>query len=83
MLTIKVLGSGCANCRRVETVVRQTVERLGVEAEILQLKDYDEILKYPMAATPGLVVNEQLVCAGRVPSEAEVTGWISAALGKT
>ncbi|HEX7395449.1 MAG TPA: thioredoxin family protein [Anaerolineaceae bacterium] len=76
MITVKVLGSGCANCKRLEATARKVVESLGIEAEILHVTEYAEIMKYPILSTPGLVVNEKLVSAGRIPSEAEIAGWL-------
>jgi small redox-active disulfide protein 2 len=76
MLTIKVLGSGCANCKKLEAITRKVVEGLGVQAEIIKVTDYAEIMKYPILSTPGLVVNEKLVSAGRIPTEAEISGWL-------
>ncbi|HEY3345745.1 MAG TPA: thioredoxin family protein [Anaerolineaceae bacterium] len=80
MLTIKVLGSGCENCKNVEKVARTAVAGLGVEAEVIKVTEWPEIRKYPILATPGLVINEKLVCGGRIPSEAEVTTWLADAL---
>ncbi len=80
MLTIKVLGPGCDNCKKVEMVARKAVNGLGVEAEIIKVTEWPEIKKYPILATPGLVINEQLVCGGRIPNEAEVTTWLANAL---
>lgn len=76
MLNVKILGSGCANCKRLEATTRKVVESLGIEAEIEKVTDYAEIMKYPIMATPGLVVNEKLVSAGRIPSEAEIESWL-------
>ena len=76
MLTIKVLGSGCENCHKVEATARQAVSNMGMQAEFVKVTDWEEIKKYPILATPGLVINEKLVCAGRIPSEAEVTTWL-------
>jgi small redox-active disulfide protein 2 len=78
MLTIKVLGSGCANCKKLEAVTRKVVASMGLEAEIIKVTDYSEIMKYPILATPGLVVNEKLVSAGRIPTEVEITDWLIA-----
>jgi small redox-active disulfide protein 2 len=76
MLTIKVLGPGCENCKKVEATAVKAVVNMGLEAQIEKVTDYAAIHKYPILATPGLVVNEKLVCAGRIPSEAEVTTWL-------
>ena len=78
MITVKVLGSGCANCKRLEATARKVVESLGIEAEILHVTEYAEIMKYPILSTPGLVVNEKLVSAGRIPTEVEIAGWLKA-----
>ena len=78
MINIKVLGSGCANCKRLEAIARKAVDDLGVEAEIEKVTNYNEIMKYPILSTPGLVINEELVSSGRIPSEAEITDWLKA-----
>ena len=77
MLTIKVLGPGCENCKNVESVARKAAAFMGLQAEFIKVTSWDEIKKYPILATPGLVINEKLVCAGRIPSEAEVTTWLA------
>jgi len=80
MLIIKVLGSGCANCKRVEQIARKAIEEMALEAEIIKVTEYPEIMKYNILSTPGLVVNEKVVSSGRIPSAAEVTTFLVNAL---
>lgn len=80
MLTIKVLGPGCANCKRVEQIARQVVATLAVEAEVVKVTDPNQILEHGVLTTPGLVINSRVVCAGRIPTPAEVTTWVTDAL---
>ena len=80
MLTIKVLGPGCENCKRLAWLVERAVNHLAIEAQIIKVTDYPEIMKYNVMSTPGLVINEKLVASGRIPSEAEITTFITSAL---
>lgn len=85
MLSIEILGPGCYNCYLVERVAGAALEALTVddpeiEATLQHVTDWVEMEKYGIRFTPGLVINEKLVCAGRIPSEAEVTGWLRAAI---
>lgn len=79
MVNIKILGSGCANCKRVEAIARKAVETLGIEAEVEKVTEFAEIMKWPILSTPGLVINDKVVSSGRIPSEDEVAGWLKSA----
>ena len=80
MLTIKILGPGCANCKRLEEIARKSAADLGVEAEFVKVSDYKDILAYNILSTPGLVINEKVVSSGRIPAPASVATWITEAL---
>lgn len=80
MVTIKVLGSGCANCQKLAFLTERAITNLALDAKIEKVTDYAEIMKYPILSTPGLVVNEKLVSSGRIPSEAEITTFLTNAL---
>ncbi len=80
MLFIKVLGPGCANCVKVEQIARQAVSNFGIDAQIDKVTDPNDIRNYRILATPGLVINEKVVCAGRIPTEAEVITWLASAM---
>lgn len=80
MLTIKILGTGCPNCKRLETETRKAVESLDVEAEFIKVTDYQDIMDYDILSTPGLVINEQVAASGKIPSREELTSMISRAL---
>jgi small redox-active disulfide protein 2 len=82
MLTIKILGSGCANCKRLEQITQKVVEEMGLEAEVVKVTDYNDILKYNIISTPGLVIDEKVVSSGRIPSPAEITTFLTTAQEK-
>ena len=82
MLNIKVLGPGCVNCHMMRQVAVDALEMLDAEATIQHITDQAEMIKYPIMYTPGLVINEQLVCAGRIPSIKEVISWAEEALAR-
>jgi small redox-active disulfide protein 2 len=80
MLTIKILGSGCENCKRLAYLAERAVTHLAVEAKIIKVTEYADMMAYNIMSTPGLVVNEKLVSSGRMPSEAEITTFLTSAL---
>ena len=82
MVTIEVLGSGCANCQRLEMIAREAVAKFGIEAHVGHVTDIKEIMARGVIATPGLAVNGKLVCAGRVPEAGEIVSMLATALGE-
>ena len=73
MNAIKILGTGCPNCLKLEALVRETLTDLGLEAEIEKVTDIDEIMQWGIMATPGLVLNDSVVLSGRIPSRRQLT----------
>ena len=81
-MNIKILGPGCARCQQLEKTTREVVKELGIDTTIEEVKDINKIVDYAVLTTPGLVINEKLVCAGRVPSKAELARLIGDSLSK-
>ena len=81
-MKIKILGTGCAKCHQLEQVARDVVKELAIDATVEEVKDIKKIMDYHVLTTPGLVINEELVCSGKVPSKAEVTQMIINGLEK-
>jgi small redox-active disulfide protein 2 len=71
-MLIKILGSGCANCVNLERVTRQAAAELGLVAEFEKVTDYGDIASYGVMRTPGLVVDDQVLLSGRVPTSEQV-----------
>jgi small redox-active disulfide protein 2 len=80
MLKIKILGSGCPNCKRLEQETRKAVGNLSIEAEFEKVTDYQKIMEYDILSTPGLVINEKVVSTGRIPSQSELVSLLATAL---
>lgn len=80
-MQIKVLGPGCRNCVTLERVTREAVEALGIDAEIVKVTDYADIAGYGVMSTPGLVVDDEVVLYGRVPTAAHVREILESRLG--
>ena len=75
-MIIKVLGSGCASCKKLEENTRKAVEELGIEATIEKVTDFKQIMAYGVMKTPALVVDEKVKIMGRVPSAEEIKKYL-------
>ena len=82
MLSIKVLGSGCANCHKVEELAKQAISQLGIDAKVEMVTDMQTIMGYGVMSTPGIVINEKVVSAGRVPALSQITTMITTAMAQ-
>ncbi len=75
-MEIKILGTGCPKCQRLEQLAREAIAEAGVKATIIKVTDIDEILRYPIASTPALVIDEVVKSAGRLPTKADIIQWL-------
>jgi small redox-active disulfide protein 2 len=79
MIEIKILGTGCAKCNRLEQLTRDAVAETGVEANIAHVTDINQIFEYPIAITPALVINKAVKSSGGLPRKAQIVEWLTAA----
>ena len=79
-VTIKILGPGCRNCQTLHKLVVDSLAELGLEAEVSKVEDYADIAAYGVMSTPGLVVNEEVVSSGKVPTASAVKELLAQAL---
>ncbi|MCP3933643.1 MAG: thioredoxin family protein [Bacteroidetes bacterium] len=77
MKNIKILGTGCAKCKRTEEVVRQAVNELGIDAQVEKVEDITKILSYNILSTPAVVVDEEVKIKGRLPGLEEVKSLLA------
>lgn len=76
-MIIKILGSGCANCRKLYAIAEQAAQELGAQAELVKVEDMRDIVSYGVMRTPALVINEKVKVFGKVPKIDEVKKYIS------
>lgn len=76
MKNIKVLGTGCANCRNTITLLEAVAKEKGVEVTLEKIEDLAAIMGYGVMSTPGVVIDGAVVHAGGVPSRSKVEGWL-------
>ena len=75
-MLIKILGTGCAKCQRLEQLAREVVAEQGLDASFEHVRDMKEIMAYPITTTPALVIDEEVAVFGRMPSMDEIAGWL-------
>jgi small redox-active disulfide protein 2 len=76
-MDIKVLGSGCANCQTLEKRTVEAIGQLGIDAAVDKVTDFGDIASYGVMSTPALVVDEQVVMSGRVPTVPELVTMLA------
>ncbi len=81
-IEIKVLGPGCANCQRLYVEATKAVSHLGAAAMLSKVEDIKEIMTYKILATPALVIDGEVKCAGRIPQASEIVTWLATAAMK-
>ena len=80
-MNIKILGSCCANCVNLEKAAKQAVSELGIDATFEKVTDYADIASYNIMRTPGLVVDEEVILSGRVPTARQVKELLGPLVG--
>ena len=75
-MNVKVLGTNCSKCKRLESKLRELVEENNIDAEITKVTEIDDILNYGIMMTPGLVINEEVKSVGIVPKDDQLLKWL-------
>ncbi len=81
-MDIKVLGPGCANCKRLYEEAEKAVRQLGMAATITKVEKFEDMAVYKIMMTPALVINGEVKAAGRIPRAVEITTWLANAAMK-
>ena len=77
MKEIKVLGSGCANCRNTVALIEQVAQAKNVAVSLQKVEELRDIMSYGVMSTPGVVIDGKVVHAGGVPSRAKIEQWLA------
>lgn len=76
MKNIKVLGTGCAKCKATIELIKQTSQQLGVQIELTKIEDVQQIMSYGVMSTPAIVIDDNVVHAGGLPSVEQIQTWL-------
>lgn len=74
--SIKVLGTGCANCKTTMKLIEEVAREKGVEIQLEKVEEIQDIMAYGVMSTPGVVVDGKVVHAGGVPGRDKIAGWL-------
>lgn len=77
MKTVKILGTGCANCQNTYKLVEEVAKAKGVDIQLEKVEDLKAIMAYGVMSTPGVVIDGKVVHAGGVPPRTKVEGWFA------
>jgi len=78
-MNIKILGTGCANCKSTMALIEQAAKDLGADVTLEKVEDLAQIMQYGVMTTPGVVIDEKVVHAGGIPERAVIEGWLQGA----
>lgn len=81
-MNVKVLGPGCAKCKKLYAEVEKAVTQSGLPASLEKVEKIDEIMKYGVMTTPALVIDGEVKCSGRIASIPEIVAWLTTAAAK-
>ncbi|MDO6462510.1 thioredoxin family protein [Granulosicoccaceae sp. 1_MG-2023] len=76
MKTIKVLGTGCAKCKNTVQLIEETARTQGVEVKVEKVEDLPQIMAYGVMSTPAVVIDEQVIHKGGIPTQDQVSQWL-------
>ena len=76
MISVKILGTGCKKCLTLEQKVKAVIALNNIDAAVEKVTDLNDIMNYGIMMTPGLVVNEKVVCAGTIPNDEQILNWL-------
>lgn len=77
MKNVKILGTGCANCKNTHALVEEVAKAKGVQIELEKVEDLQKIMGFGVMSTPGVVIDGKVVHAGGVPARSKVEGWFA------
>ncbi|MFC2103675.1 thioredoxin family protein [Bacteroidota bacterium] len=76
MISVKILGTGCKKCQTLESKVRDVVETNNIEAAVEKVTDIQEMVRYGIMMTPGLIINEKVKSFGTIPKDDQILNWL-------